>query len=191
MVPAQPCKPEEDVALGCRFERPMAARRVGVQGRRRRHPDARLGDACAVDRAWDVMLEAALRLEGVEQGIACEGTAVESRTVKTNGRAFLFLSPKKAYFKLGPSYPEAQEAAKAGEAVRPGAGGWTSLMWDAPCPVSPAVLRRWVKESHDLVAAGPQPALRAGLLNMKPKGKAAPKAKRAPKRGAGTPLGRS
>jgi hypothetical protein len=132
-----------------------------------------------VDKAWDVMLEAALRLEGVEQGIASEGTALESRTIKINGRAFLFLSPKKAYFKRGPSYAEAQEAAKSSEAVWPGAGGWTSLMWDAPCPVSPAVLRRWVKESRDLVAAGPQPDLRAGLLNMKPKGKTTPKTKRA------------
>ncbi|MEA3203082.1 MAG: hypothetical protein QOI63_752 [Thermoplasmata archaeon] len=132
--------------------------------------------------AWGVMLEAALQLEGVEQDVACESAALESRTVKINGRAFLFLSPKKAYFKLGPSYAEAQEIAKALDAVRPGAGGWTSLMWDAPCPVSPAVLRRWVKESHDLIAAGPQPSLRAGLLDMKPKGKNAPKTNRAAKR---------
>ncbi|HUR62560.1 MAG TPA: hypothetical protein VM286_09390 [Candidatus Thermoplasmatota archaeon] len=115
-----------------------------------------------------MMLEAALRLKDIEEGIACEGTALESRTVKTGGRAFLFLGPKKAYFKLGPSYGEAQEAAKGSGAVQPGGAGWTSLMWDVPCPVSPAVLRRWVKESHDLVAAGPRSALHVGLLDMKP-----------------------
>jgi hypothetical protein len=140
-----------------------------------------------MDKAWDVMLEAALRLQGVEQGIACEGTALESRTAKANGRAFLFLSPKKAYFKLGPSYAEAQNAATHSAAVRPGAGGWTSLLWDTPCPVAPAVLRRWVKESHGLITAGPQPSLRVGLLDMKPKGKTAPKTKRASRPGPAKP----
>lgn len=124
-------------------------------------------------RPWDVMLAAALRHNDVEEGIACEGTALESRTIKVNGRAFLFLSPKKAYFKLGPSYAGAQEAAKDSEAVKPGGAGWTSLMWDAPSPVSDATLRRWVDESHALIQAGPKSAVRVDLLAMKPDGKKA------------------
>ena len=119
--------------------------------------------------ARQVMLEAGLRLPGVERGIACEGTPVQSDTLKVNGRAFLFLSPKKAYFKLSASYLGAQKAAKGSTAVVPGGGGWTSLLWDAPCPVSAAVLRGWVAESHGLMASAPAQKISAGLLAMKPK----------------------
>lgn len=115
------------------------------------------------------MLAAGLALPNVEQGIACEGTVLESRTLKVNGRAFLFLSPKKAYFKLGDSYAEAQAAGKKSSVVVPGGGGWTSLMWDGDCPVSDAVLRKWVKESYGLMGKAPAPKLGVGLLEMKPK----------------------
>lgn len=115
------------------------------------------------------MQAAAAKLPQVEEGVACEGTALESRTFKVNGRAFLFLSPKKAYLKLGDAYGEAQAAAKSSAAVVPGAGGWTSLMWDAECPVSDAVLRRWVKESYEQMTKGPAPKLGVGLLAMRPK----------------------
>jgi hypothetical protein len=115
------------------------------------------------------MLEAGLRLPGVERGTACEGTALQSDTLKVNGRAFLFLSPKKAYLKLAGSVPEAQKAARLSPAVVPGGAGWTSLLWDAPCPVGAAVLRRWVAESHALIAKAPVQTLSAGLLAMKPK----------------------
>ena len=38
-----------------------------------------------------VMRSAALKLEGVEEGVACEGTPLQRHTVKVNGKAFLFL----------------------------------------------------------------------------------------------------
>lgn len=117
------------------------------------------------------MLEAGLALGGVERGVACEGTALQSDTLKVGGRAFLFLSPKKAYLKLAASLPEAREAAARSPAVVPGAGGWTSLLWDVPCPVPAATLRRWVAESHGLMLAAPKPKVAAGLLAMKPRGK--------------------
>jgi len=119
--------------------------------------------------ARQVMLEAGLRLPGVERGIACEGTPLQSDTLKVNGRAFLFLSPKKAYLKLSASYPEAQKVAATSPAVVPGGAGWTSLMWDVPCPVAPAVLRRWVAESHALMQTAPAQKLSADLLAMRPK----------------------
>jgi hypothetical protein len=118
-----------------------------------------------------VMLAAALRHKDTEEGIACVGTALESRTLKVDGRAFLFLNPKKAYFKLGPSLDEAKRLAASG-AVKPGGAGWTSLMWDQPCPVSDATLRRWVDESRALVRGAAKPAATVDLLSMKRKGTA-------------------
>lgn len=42
----------------------------------------------------------ALALPDVEQGIACAGTALESRTYRTKDKAFLFVSAKQARLKL-------------------------------------------------------------------------------------------
>ncbi|MHB8633036.1 MAG: hypothetical protein ACYDBQ_03580 [Thermoplasmatota archaeon] len=118
---------------------------------------------------WDVMWEAAVQMDGVEAGIAAAGTALESRTATVNGRAFLFLSPKKAYFKLGPSYEAAKQAAQKSASLQPGGGGWTALLWDLPCAVLPETLRLWVRESHDLMATSVPSSLRVGLLDMKPR----------------------
>jgi hypothetical protein len=89
----------------------------------------------------------ALALPGVEQGIACAGTALESRTYLTKKKAFLFVSKKQARLKLDASAPQAR---RSGFAV--GANGWVTLALDALPAAS--VLRRWVAESHSL-ASGP------------------------------------
>jgi hypothetical protein len=95
----------------------------------------------------------ALALADVEQGIACAGTVLESRTYQVRKKSFLFVSKEQARLKLGASAPAAKEL---GFAV--GASGWVALPLKA-LPAA-AVLRRWITESHALVArpAGPRSA---------------------------------
>ena len=90
----------------------------------------------------------AVALPGVEQGIACAGTALESRTYSVNKKAFLFVSREHARLKLDRS---AAEARKRGAEV--GVGGWTKLSLDELPP--PSILRRWIAESHELIGRGP------------------------------------
>ena len=89
----------------------------------------------------------ALALPGVEQGIACAGTALESRTYRVNRKAFLFVSKDHARFKLDRSIADAR---KRGADV--GGGGWTKVALDELPP--PAVLKRWIAESHGLMSGG-------------------------------------
>jgi hypothetical protein len=92
----------------------------------------------------------ALALPEVVQGLACAGTALESRTYLTEKKAFLFVAKKQARLKLADS---AQQARKLGFAV--GANGWATLPLEA-LPATP-VLKRWIAESHALV---PKPGRR-------------------------------
>jgi hypothetical protein len=85
-------------------------------------------------------------LEDVEQGIACAGTALEARSYSTRKKAFLFVAKEQARLKLAASAAEAKEL---GFAV--GASGWVTLALDR-LP-APAVLRRWIVESHALASA--------------------------------------
>ena len=92
----------------------------------------------------------ALRLAETEEGIACKGTLLESRTIKTRGKAFLFLRPTEARLKLGASLKEAAaRAAKSPDRCVVGTGGWVKLkLDDASDPLD--VYRRWIAESHAL-----------------------------------------
>ena len=103
----------------------------------------------------------ALALPDVEQGIACAGTSLESRTYQVKKKSFLFISKDQARKKLDAS---AFEARKLGFAV--GANGWVTVPLDA-LPAA-AVLKRWIAESYALIA--------------RPAGKAQPKRKRTTKR---------
>lgn len=87
----------------------------------------------------------ALALPEVVQGIACAGTALESRTYQTSKKAFLFVSKKQARLKLDESV---KQATKLGFAV--GANGWVTLPLDA-LPAG-TVVKRWIAESHTLVS---------------------------------------
>src|SRR5262245_44564218 len=72
----------------------------------------------------------ATKLAGVETGIACKGTALESTTYNVNGKAFLFVGPKDARLKR--------------------AAGWTKI--DLSAPPSDADVTAWVGESYALFA---------------------------------------
>lgn len=88
----------------------------------------------------------AAALAGTEQGIACAGTSLESRTFQVRRKTFLFLSKRQARLKLDSS---AAEARKLGLPI--GANGWVTLDLDALPPAT--VLKRWIAESHSLFAA--------------------------------------
>lgn len=89
----------------------------------------------------------ALALPGVEEGVACAGTKLESRVYTAGKKSFLFVSSKEVRLKLAAS---AQKAKALGFTV--GANGWVKLPLDA-LPAA-TVLRRWIGESYALASAG-------------------------------------
>jgi hypothetical protein len=98
----------------------------------------------------------ALRYPGTEEGVACEGTPIESRTVKARNKAFLFLTVGHARLKLRESLPEATKLSrKRPDQLQVGSGGWVkaSLGADGSTPVD--VLERWIGESYRLMAGPP------------------------------------
>jgi len=92
----------------------------------------------------------ALALDSVDEGVACAGTALESRTYRVKKKAFLFISTKDARLKLEKSKAEAKQLG-----FEMGAQGWVKLPLDGLPPA--AVLARWIAESHALLAGGAAP----------------------------------
>lgn len=103
----------------------------------------------------DLLSTLASALAGVEPSIACAGTALEARSWKVRGKAFLFLGPSggalNARLKLLSSLAEAQEIG-----ARVGANGWVTVPCGPARRVPTEALRRWVAESYALMAA-PRP----------------------------------
>jgi len=90
----------------------------------------------------------ALDLEGAEEGIACAGTAIESRTIKVGGKAFLFLGAKDIRLKLTASIAAAKKLAKKNaDLYTVGAGGWTKIALGGKEPPL-ALLEGWALESY-------------------------------------------
>ena len=99
-----------------------------------------------------VLLEYALSLPQTEEGIVCEGTAIESRTVKAKKKAFLFLRTTEARLKLAASLEEAAAlAARDPNRYSVGAHGWVLVKFEGPSRFPLDVLKRWVKESYSLL----------------------------------------
>ncbi|MHB8876444.1 MAG: MmcQ/YjbR family DNA-binding protein [Myxococcaceae bacterium] len=108
-----------------------------------------------VERRVEALRRAAVRHKGVEVGVACEGTPVESRTFKVRGKAFLFLRPGKALLKLQKSQGEASELAAANPGCcKLGSGGWTTVDLGGSKAVTVKRLEGWIAESYELFAAG-------------------------------------
>ncbi len=98
-----------------------------------------------------ILAEAASRLPGVSESIACAGTALESKTFVVGKKSFVFIGTKDARLKLKHSLFEATElSSKPRSAIRVGTGGWVTIQLQAEVLPSVAVLRRWVKESYGL-----------------------------------------
>jgi hypothetical protein len=98
----------------------------------------------------------ALRYPGTEEGVACEGTPIESRTVKARNKAFLFLTVGHARLKLRESLPEATKLAqKTPDQLQVGSGGWVKASLGAHESTPLDVLERWVGESYRLMTGPP------------------------------------
>jgi hypothetical protein len=95
----------------------------------------------------------ALRYPEAQEGVACEGTAAEKRTVKVRNKAFLFLGPADVMLKLGESAAEAAElASKEPSRYKVGAHGWVTVKFAADESPPLDVLKRWIDESYRLLA---------------------------------------
>ena len=101
---------------------------------------------------------AALRHPEAHEGISCEGTSLEKRTVKANKKAFVFLGAADIMVKLRESLPEATRlAAKQPDRYRAGAHGWVKATFvdDEAPPL--ALLERWIDESYRVVVVQGKP----------------------------------
>lgn len=96
----------------------------------------------------------ALGLDAVTEGVACEGTALERRTVKVGTKAFVFIGATEAMLKLESSLAEASAFAEAApEHCRVGSGGWVKLTIGQKESPAEEVVARWIVESYDLAAS--------------------------------------
>jgi predicted DNA-binding protein (MmcQ/YjbR family) len=95
----------------------------------------------------------ASQFPGVEETIACQGTAVESSAFKVGKKTFLFLRAVDARLKLDESLAEAAKLAKK-EPGRYSAGtmGWIKVEL-SPEPPPLDLLKRWIGESFRLMSA--------------------------------------
>ena len=109
--------------------------------------------ASGTDPTLQTLRQAALCHPDVEEGLACEGTAIESATYKVKGKAFLFPRPEKAMLKLDGSLEEALKLATEKPACyKVGSGAWVTITLSNPKDISMEVLSRWIAESHKLFA---------------------------------------
>jgi hypothetical protein len=128
-----------------------------------------------------LLLQYALSLPETEDGIACAGTALESITVKTKKKAFLFVRSTEARLKLAGSLTEAAKlAAQQPEHYAVGAGGWVLIKFEDPADHPLDVLKRWVKESHSLFANDEAPTAKpkTPVHKLKKKSNRQPSAKK-------------
>ncbi len=98
-----------------------------------------------MNKVISALRKRALRHPDTSEGVACEGTALEKRTVKAGSKSFLFLGLSDAMFKLTDS---AAEATRLG--LKVGKNGWVSVKLDGAPPL--ARLEKWVDESYRAVA---------------------------------------
>ncbi len=121
----------------------------------------------------NALRKAALERPGTEEGVACEGTTIEKRTVKVGKKAFVFLGVTDLMVKLGPSQAEARRLASTQpERYKVGANGWTTVKLDEASGAPPpgrALLERWIGESYVIMAAAPSRAGRPGTSAKRPK----------------------
>ena len=93
----------------------------------------------------------ALRYPEAQEGIACEGTTIERRTVKARNKAFVFLGLNDAMLKLHESLTEATHlASKEPSRYKVGAHGWVTVTFGNDESML-EVLKRWIDESYRLI----------------------------------------
>ena len=105
-----------------------------------------------VSAPMKALRRAALRHPDTHEGVSCEGTSLEKRTVKAHKKAFVFLGAADLMVKLRDSLPEAARlAAREPDRYRAGAHGWVkATLPDGEAPPL-ALLERWIDESYRVV----------------------------------------
>ena len=94
----------------------------------------------------------ALGYPEAQEGVACEGTALEKRTIKARNKAFVFLGVADMMVKLSDSLAEAEKlASKEPVRYKVGAHGWVTVTWKGGAPPLLDVLERWIDESYRVV----------------------------------------
>ena len=100
---------------------------------------------------------AALRHPDVHEGVSCEGTSLEKRTVKAHRKAFVFLGVADVMVKLKESLPEARRLARKDPArYKAGAHGWVTARLEDDDTALLAMLQRWIDESYQLAVGEPE-----------------------------------
>jgi predicted DNA-binding protein (MmcQ/YjbR family) len=128
----------------------------------------------------EALRKLALKLPEATEGVACEGTAAEKRTVQVRDKAFLFLGQDDAMVKLRESLAHATKLMfEQPLRFKVGAHGWVTVTLADEGGPPLDLLERWVAESHRLVApksltSRPPPPPPAS--EPKPKAKAQPAA---------------
>jgi hypothetical protein len=119
-----------------------------------------------VSAPMKALRRAALRHPDTHEGVSCEGTSLEKRTVKAHRKAFVFLGVADVMVKLRESLSEAKRlAAREPDRYRAGAHGWVKASFADGEPPPLALLKRWIDESYRVAAAAEKPSLR--LLKKK------------------------
>jgi len=112
----------------------------------------------SIDERIRPLQDAALSHPGVERGVACAGTALESRTFRTRGKAFLFLRAGDARLKLEQSLAAAiRMAADDPDRYHAGANGWVMVRWGRDGVPPLRTLVRWIDESWRVLSGEPTP----------------------------------
>jgi hypothetical protein len=95
----------------------------------------------------------ALKYPETQEGVACEGTVIEKRTIKVRNKAFLFIGTADLMLKLGASLGEATAlAGKHPDRYRVGAHDWVSVLFSSDNFPPLEMLEKWVDESYRLNA---------------------------------------
>jgi hypothetical protein len=118
----------------------------------------------------DLLRTLALKHSGVEEGIACKGTAVESSAFKVGKKTFLFARDLDMRLKLQESLAEAEKhASQDPSQYSVGAGGWILVKFGSVGVPPRELLTRWVDESYRIMAGGAAPAGKKATARKKTK----------------------
>jgi hypothetical protein len=110
------------------------------------------------DEALASLRASAMSHPDVTEGVACEGTEIESRTLKVGRSAFLFLRAHEGRLKLDTSLEEAQrlQSQEPGRYVV-GSKGWVKFAWSDERGPDTRLLERWIAESYRLLSRAGRP----------------------------------
>jgi hypothetical protein len=106
-----------------------------------------------MNSAVEALRAFALQYPEAQEGIACEGTPIEKRTIMARNKAFLFLGVSDAMLKLRDSVPAATALAsdQTGR-VKVGAHGWITVKLDDGGTPPLELLEAWIDESYRTIA---------------------------------------